>query len=119
MVLSGILRELREGQMIHALCPSECWKVKWQAIGEGVSCLMCVIILVYFPPQTSRSTPIHLWGSPVKLPFYLSQCPPLARDVRLCCEFLRLGTKPSFLLYSEPFAQYLLTWVERNQSLRK
>lgn len=56
-----------------------CWKVKWTTIGEGALCLMCAVILVYFPPQTLRSTPIHLWHSPPKTPFLPLAVPALGQ----------------------------------------
>lgn len=68
--------------MIHALCPSDCWKVKWQSIGAGVSCLMLVIILMNFPPQSSRSTAIHSQHCPCKTPFLPITMPALGQGLQ-------------------------------------
>lgn len=62
-------RELRVGQRSHALCPSDCWKVKWQTIGERF----------HICGHTLRATPIHAWGFPSKtLSNSHNACPLLA-----------------------------------------
>lgn len=53
----------------------------------------------------------------VKLLLYLSQCLPLAGDLRLGCMFLKSRAKPSLSLCSEPFAHYLLTCAVEDISL--
>lgn len=103
--------------MTYALCPSDGQNVKWQTNGEGVSRLMYLLILLYFLPWTSKSTPIPLWDSPCKTPFLPLTVP---RTSGFGCKFLKSGAEPSLLLYSEPFTQVPTdVWAERNQALRK